>query len=473
MKNLSFLSAIAAFGILATGCSDDMGGKDPQIPEGEKSVARLTISAAALPQTRAAAENTDEATAEEMSIAVASGLKVFIFEQGDSGLFIDSEKLTLEPGTDGDGDGLPDNYTSAPFEVATGDVQIFVFANDKYNLINDPAPSETAAAFKKQAFTAFSTVPALAIAEDNNFLMGTLWGGVEETIVPGNTTAAPQLIDGITIGRLAAKVQLLIDNPGNPAETNPLWNTTLEGVFSDAKVRLGSLAKIVNPVGVITTAGRTDPYTAGTVVESAVHSETPPLDAVAYGVSTKFMQYYPATFGANDAVLYATENTSAMYDLPTDSDNVPHQYYGSTTYMQIEAIFTPDEVYDPANMAAAPVAGTPGMDFWAAEYQGFLTYFSGNPSSVADAYSVPVEYIGGKMYYKFPVFDTDESTDSNVTRNRVLRNHSYTFTVNVVRELGSDTDVVDPQEPITELTAIEVEVEVLNWDKVTTGEVDL
>ncbi len=452
----SFRSAILAVAAIAiagfAGCSKDNNGD--RGPEGrksdEKSFAQLVISTGNSGLTRAADENSDPASTEESTINVSGtgDLKVFVFDADD--VFDSAYELELTANTPSGTD--PVTYTSDPFQVTRGEMTFFIFANDISGLITAPTIGMTVDAFRELAVAAYGADTDIDIATNDQFLMGTLWQGTTATINSTGTIDSPQNIP-MSIGRLASKITL--------ASADPL-NTNLPGVFSGTTYRLGTVARTINTVGVF--EGSLLPYNPNSdvVVNSYLHNIPAAISAT---LDAAYLDYTSYKSPDSGEFFYATENTTAR------SGAYNQQFYGNTTYIQIRTVFTPSSIYSPDDPATpiSPVAT--GTSFWTAAYNGILMFFNGDPTGKpgVDNDSI-VYYTDGVMYYKFPVFDPGE--EDAVIRNRVLRNHSYTFTVNIVRDLGTPTEPVDPTEPIIENGTVDITVTVLNWDKVT-GSVDL
>lgn len=450
------LCAVAALGILATGCSKD--GSDtvtPPVNNGEKGFIQLTVSSL-VPDTKAGAQGAQTATAEELAIIEGTGkLKVAVFTTG--GIYDYAGTLDLAETTPGSKE-----YKSTPFEVTAGDLYFFVFANDVGDKITLPTSAMDMNTFMKQAVPAvYSGTGAaenmtLDIATDNRFLLGSLWQ-VSKLAAGGGTSTAPKTVE-LTIGRLSSKVNLnSIDYTSGNAE--------LKGAFSAGKYRLGTLAKGIHTVGVHT--GTNLPYgsNTGVLVTSQKHNSPYVINVNDFN-STDFAQYtaFQAINGTN--MFYATENTTAR------DESTGQQYFGNTSYIQVETVYTPkmSEVYDPADIAGGAL-GTDATDyaagtFWTGIYQGKRLIFNANPNTNPDVTAIK-EYTDGLNYHKFPIFDPSE-TDA-VYKNRVLRNHYYEFDVTKINDLGSHTKDVDPKEPIPDKTTVDVKVTVANWDKVKSG----
>lgn len=475
------LCAVAALGILATGCSKE--GSDtvtPPVNNGEKGYISLTVSSE-VPATRAADPGAQTATDAELKIDAAKGLKVYVFDENG---VLNYSSATDTNATGGalpltdmntvDGTTYPvagKTFRTTPFEVTAGDLYFFVFANDG-TLISAPITSTPMEDFMKQAVATVYSGGAgventlLDIATDNQFLLGTLWRE-DKLAAGGGTLTDPKPVD-LTIGRLSSKIHL-------SEITYATDNAELKGTFSAGKYRLGTLANKINTVGFHSGAYLpvgNDNNNKNVLVESKVHNSQAWLAGDVFN-STDFVQYTAfkavntsGSGGTNTNMFYATENTTAR-DASTGQ-----QYFGNTSYIQVETVYTPkmSEVYNPADIAGGAL-GTDATDyaagtFWTGIYQGKRLIFNANPNTNPDVTAVK-EYTDGLNYHKFPVFDPNE-TDA-VYKNRVLRNHYYDFNVTNFKDLGSHTKDVDPKEPIPDKTTVDVKVTVANWDKVKSG----
>jgi hypothetical protein len=246
-------------------------------------------------------------------------------------------------------------------------------------------------------------------------------------------------------------------------------------------------------------AAHLDPFTANREVTSAKHKspyleeDSEPTEKV-FNV-TDFVQYYsfmPVAPAAADAIdwFYAVENTTELQPL----GEIKAQFYGNTTYIQIETVYTPDhtEVYDfVKNLVTnkyemkllAATEGTPWTGtFWSYGTGAARVLLNEDPKSdeadpqiIADLVDLAtaeiLEYKDGKNYHKFPVQDPGET--AGLYKNRVLRNHYYSYDVEGIVDLGSNTSDVDPTEPIEGETWLRIKVEVAPWDKVTNGSIVL
>lgn len=452
-RTMQWLGAFAALAILATGCSKDETTGGQNLAEGEKGFVQLTLSTEAL-ASRAATAGAATATPDELAVVATDGLTVAVFNE-DGSFNYGAQALTLAQGD-------PGEYVSAPIAVEAGNLFFFVFANNGTGgKITAPTGGDINA-FMASVAPVVYTANVPDIATPGEFLLGSLWR--QYTLTPaGGTDAEPVQVEIPAIGRLSSKVVM---NEVNLAFTG---TSGLLGAFTDAKYRPGSVATAINYVGVHKPAaplwkGTDLPYVAATLVESAKHMAshvTPNSDFLA---NTSFtFEAVDAVTPANTKAFYLTENTTGRDAL------TGQQYFGNTSYIQIVTKYTPTpaETYDLTGAASATL--TDG-DFWTGVIGGVRMIYNEDPSALAGISDVKA-YDGGLNYHKFAIFDTNE-TDA-VLRNRVLRNHHYSFDVTGITDLGEPTEVVDPTEPITEKTTIEIIVKVANWDKVALGEVEL
>ncbi|MDR2911799.1 MAG: Mfa1 family fimbria major subunit [Alistipes sp.] len=473
-----FLFAAAALGLLATGCN-----KENTTPidggDGEKSVVTLTVSNAVEGAATRAASGEQTATTAESNVNVASGLKVFVFNEDGSPDGTNPRSLTLT--------GSASPYTSSTFEVNAGKKFFFVFANAAASTIPTAAISNMEV-FMKQTIATASVDPSLEIAQANNFLLGTLWA--QKAIAPAGGTATTPATVPLTIGRLASKVTL------SSIVYTKAVSSPLAGSFSNGSYRMGSLAKRVNVAGVHENfrneeTGATLPIGSattnkGVTVYSAVHTASPYLNPANPQVdltynNTDFSKYSAgndATFTGRlplTSFFYVTENTTAL---------APVQYWGNTTYIQVETVYTPvaSELWkDNAGTLEAFAGSLSGNTFWTATVKadyaadptlrGKRLLFGEQPSASSTIVENVETYTGGKNYHKFAVQDQDETT--SIAKNRVLRNHYYDFKVTSFNDLGTPTPEVDPGEPIPDKTSVNIEVTVKGWDKVTQGSIEL
>lgn len=469
-KKVNFLFALATVGLLWTGCSNESEElvPNPNPETGEKSYVSLTIKNGAT--TRSSENATEETEGFEAAITVADGLKVIVFNANgtlDTNAPNGGVALTNTSGT----------YVSDKFEVTSGTKYFFVFANDAANKIVAPTSAMTMTEFMEKtiAVALNAAHPTELTNGGSKFLLGSLWG-VPTTAPAGGTDTSPKHIS-LEIGRLSSKVKLAtLDYTNKDAD--------LKGTFADAKFRLGTIPKAINFVGMH--EGTSLPTAAaGVVVTSAVHNASAwnDTDETNYYRFNTVSPSTPSVSGewpaaqAAGGFFYAVENTSG--------NGVDMQRYGNTSFIQFETVYTPDatEIYDPATLTAYTGTLT-NNTFWRVRVKassangaaGKWIIVGVDPTTVtlhADIETMTEypQYVGGKNYHKFAIFDNKESNE--VCKNRVLRNHYYEFNITKFNSLGEPTDKVDGNEPIPNKTTVDVTVTVKDWDKVETGNVEV
>jgi hypothetical protein len=464
-----FLFAVAALGLLATGCSNE---ENPNAPDGNgvKKAIQLTITTTGEEATRAASQDGEIPVTGESEIVINEGLKVFVFNE--NGTFDTSEELRLvSTGTA----NVYETPLEDAFEVTSGNKFFFVFANaNGYPAITKATANTSSMEVFMKSVIEVASADASQIATNGSFLLGTLWA--EKIVAAGGGTDEEPYNVPLQIGRLASKINLAA-----VAYTDGSEAVALNGTFSAATYRLGSLAKRINVAGVHTgfATGSQLPFGAagkGVLVTSAVHEEAP-LDEDVYN-TTAYNQYSSPTSTyagkAINAASYATENTSAYIG--------GVQYFGNTTYMQIETTYTPGagDLSNPTTLEQIVTAGVNGADFWTATVKvndatllagtaGKRLMFNADPSANTNLENIH-KYTQGKNYHKFPIQDQQE--ENALMKNRVLRNHSYSFNITGFNDLGSWTSDVDPTEPIPDNSFVEFTVTVRSWDKVV-GDIEL
>ena len=476
MKNtFKFLFAVAAFGLLATGCSKEATDNGIDGGEGEKSYIQLTVTSE-IPGTRGS--TTEQAASDaESAIDDSRPLKVWVF---NSDFTLDkAASLSLTETVAGS-----NVFISSPIEIGAGSKYFYVFANDPASggKITAATTGITMDAFMKTAITTANPGGALDIAVDNAFLLGTSWAQ-QVTAPAGGTADAPVTVTVPALGRLTAKVNLSDIVYSSKADH-------LQGAFSAGQYRIGSLPYKINTVGVY--EGANIPVgNHGVLVISQAHeyfptSPFPPLDLTNGGENeynaTDFLRYASwkavntlgdgtngAATGKNTNSFYTNENTTKLIN---GVGVGTWQYFGNTSYIQIQTVYAPvaAELYSPVTLVAGQNLAGNG-DFWAAEVNGVRILFNAEPE-IGTAHEdidmdTIVKYEGGKNYHKFAIFDPNESEPEK--SNRVLRNHYYEFSITKFNDLGSHTDKVSPIEPVPTTTTVEIKVQVKNWDKVSSG----
>lgn len=437
MKNrFKLLFAAVALIAFTTACQKETTGKsNPE--EGEKTSVSLTIITDQATPTRGAGDETEIKTEGEANIATEKGVKIYVFKESGMLDFSGERKLV----SNGPG-GL---YTlSEPFEITAGNRYFYVFLNDD-RAVTTPENMES---FMRTAIPTPYDRNVPAIADPTTFfLMGTLWPEITD-VAAGGTTDAPVRIE-LGIGNLASKVQLTnIDYVTK--------NSTLKGKFTEGRYRLGGLPLNIHNVGV--SKGYEKPTGQGVLVTSYVHNKE-------YSVEDYLLTMDNDAWKVVANPFYATENTTAP-------NNKSLQYFGNTSFVQIETVYIPDnsEVYDGTTGELSSRTADYQGTFWTGEVDKVRRIYDADPTTTIKGIENVKEYKDGKNYHKFAIFDKNETDD--VIRNRVLRNHYYEFTVNAFNDLGAKDKEVLPNEIVPTKTTVEVNVKILDWSKVT-GTVDL
>ena len=470
-NNFKFLFILAIFGLTIAGCNKETGTQTSD-KDGDKGSIQLIVRSNA-PQVRGS-DGEETATAAEVKIDGAKGLKVYVFNEDGTLDYASPGALSLT-------ETSSNVFKSEAFDVTAGNKYFFVFANDPASGGKITAPTATMrmSDFLTQAVTTSNAGGALNIAQDNNFLLGTLWK--EMKLAPAGGTGSAPITVNLTIGRLSSKINLTAINYVTS-------NANLSGVFSNGKYRLGTLPYKINTVGVHegtpTPAGNDDVLVTSYVHNVNAFIGTPPsvtfntADFIQYAAFKDVLGDGVGTFNTN--IFYTTENTTAR-DI-----NTGHLYFGNTSYIQIETIYTPAlaEVCNPETLAPNQTLG--GATFWTIEIVNKPVTAAGiaigankriiitNPASAILHQDLNpatlLVYTDGKNYHKFAIFDKKETDD--VKKFRVLRNHYYEFKVTNFKDLGSHIPDVDPAEPIPTITTIDVQVTVKDWDKVS-GDIEI
>lgn len=435
------------------GCSNDSHENGGIEIEGESTVVSIKLSDASNTITRAAGNETEAATGDETIIE--GKVTILVYDKDDN--------LELKHTID----NLP-NDKKAQFTVKSGRKYFYVVANQ---VVNETGTTGVIAqknkmSFERQEMNVSLSDPAevLSITSGRgNYVIGTLWGQPVD-IEAGGTETNPKKIT-LEIGRAAAKVKLHSVEKGT--------NSNMDGEFTLPNYRLGSIPQKYYHVGQY--AGLIAPPNSNHgKVSSAVHQEpwyqNNPGSGTQNSLFTNYKQWVevtklPASTGDPlTEFFYAVENTTAL-------DQQSNQYYGNTTYIQLETVYVPtDEELLDVNDLSSTVTRK-GATFWVVTIDK-LNYLVGNYDDATAETITQItevkEYKDGKNYHKFPVRDKSESDPEKM--HTVLRNHYYEITVNSIKDLGEPTDKVDPWEPITTETVIEAEIKVIPWSKITQGE---
>ena len=165
---------------------------------------------------------------------------------------------------------------------------------------------------------------------------------------------------------------------------------------------------------------------------------------------------------ATDATaVYTTENTSEG------------NLQGEHTYVSVRGTFTPAEYYSYNGTDLKKEAGevTAGTTFYKVIADGQIYYFTekgvgiyGAEGFASSKGSTSVEYRDGLCYYNVFLNPKSENTKEKYD---ILRNTIYTVRVTKINGIGDSSDSVVAEEPIADLTALSVEVEIEDWAQVS------
>ena len=477
------LCAVVALGAIVAGCSNEAQG--PDSPDaGEKSYVKLVINTevAKSPSRAGTFDGQPATTTAETTLDPTKGVRVVVFNEAGEQSFKGDMTLTSV------GEGAYETQDTR-VEVPAGRHYFFVFANELQSLIALPTAGQTKDQWMATQFGVTYTKNAnqdatgLDIATADKFLLGSLWQ--EVTIAPagGKNTNDEAAVIQMQIGRLASKIVLTEVNKGT---------SNMKGTFTLPKYRMGTLSLKMTNAGVASEA----PLGTKTniLVTSAKHDSPFTKDA---NVTTppylfndtdfqRYTEFKEVTANASN-FFYAAENTTARQSFAVGGiTGIGAQFYGNTTYVQIETVYTPvdgnvaeGEVYVLGGTPEAPTLTKTTLvnaTFHTAGVGANRIILATKPASLSAAEAALlgvasvddiVTYTDGKNYHKFPVQDPGES--DYLYKNRVLRNHYYTYTVDNIEELGSYTPEVDPIEPIEDITFLKLSISVRNWDKVSNG----
>lgn len=448
-KEITSLTVGALAFLFISGCNSELknGPSDPNQPGTETTVEVKLIMPSTSPFARAAGGTTSPAEGDELEI----NTDVYIFVYNSSNLLERVEKMDA-PVANGD---------KKQFTVKSGTKYFYVVANQP--VVTPPTEGvqeiNTRKGFETQrlASTISGTAPEVLSITSPDFVMGTLWG-TPIVASEGGTAANPKQLT-LDIGRAAAKVKLHSVQQG--AESN------MKGTFTEPAYRLGSVPNIYYHVGQYDDSG-TSPIVPPTAnhgkVTSAVHNESwgtagdPNVQNDKFGNYTEFINVSPVATPLTD-YFYATENTTAIIS--------GYQYYGNTTYIQLRTKYTPDatEIVDMETLEQTAQPLDQGTFYVVTiDNKDYIV-----PEIIATVdHSNPRAYINGINYHKFPVRDILESDPER--KHTVLRNHYYEVAVTSIKNLGDPSGEVDPSEPITDNTEVEITINILPWSKISQSE---
>lgn len=413
-----------------TACSDD--DKSDVVDPGVNPVERENDTAV---QFRVSQSNPgtysyqgDEYGASDAESAIGGTVAVYIFD--DDGIFEKSATLAVN--------GSNNNYLSDPLEISSGNKYFYVFAN--MGNIGGAVLPNAAGMYRTNFEKTLVTSTLAAMTTSGAFYIGTLEPQIKN-VATGGTTESPVTVS-VEVGRLAAKVKL--------AESNPdVKNVKGDFKVADATYRLINESKniflvgqpssrIITPGNIMTSPHFTDPYPSSNidtqtewrgfiqVVDSFYTKEnthTTPFNGTATSVQYR-VQYEP-----DETELYGLDGQTGALD-------------GSGTFWRVRIGSTDANEYYLLNADPGVMTSIPGLgDIVAGSVQ---------------------EYENGYAYYIIPIEDKRETVPA--ARYSVIRNHYYELSIRSINRLGNPKpDVVDPEIPIGEDTAIVVDIEVLPW----------
>lgn len=425
MSKYLMMAAVGLLAGFASCSSDDDDGGGGVIP-GKTGYAELKIIDG-IPATYASGETEPPIAGE---IELSTEMEIYIFDEDEK--FESLKQVTYDDAT----------KKTSSFQVTSGNKYFYVFSN-----LPQPIPmpnvGDARVDFEKSIKIITIETDSTSISKRGKFFIGTLYGS-ETTVAGTGTPAVPEPLS-ISIGRIASKVNL-ISVPDNAS------GSAIKGGFSEKFYRIRSIPEKVYLVGQY--QGSTPPPALGVQTISAVHEEAPLVG----GNPNPVFHDYDFTSTSNiNAPMYTIENTSKK-------DGTGNIYYGNTSYIQLRVKYTPDagEVYriDGSTGGVVPGNGT----FYTGILNSSRHIFEADPSTNTDVTSIK-QYTNGIMYYNFPIKDISEATIELQTS--IIRNHYYEVTVKSISNLGENTDLVDPEKPITEEKDVLVEVTVLPWSKIT------
>lgn len=430
-----FLSTIILSTIVFSGCSNESDGPGPE-PRGKEK--EVTLSIKTHDNNTKATRAGKDATSDEKTI---TGLaKVYVYD-GDGKLEYRDEQVTLTP--------AKMDYT---MKITSGTKYFYVFANTGANI----SVKNTRVEFEKQIIeTGFGLEDLPDLCKNANFFMGTLWGvPVEIKDDDGDGKEAIEL----EIGRITAKIKLISvekDKENNGFSIRP-------GTFTKSAYSIGGAANKAYAVGQYT--GSLPPKNHSTYT-SAVHSklpgtkDVPNIEDFIYYSTWKEITAVPPT-GPIDQYFYAMENTTAK-----DLQN--KQYYGNTTHIQLETIYTPtkEEIWN-SDLTEKGKDLITGTTFWTIIKDGVHYITNAEPTVLPDKDTKIKMYTDGKNYHVLAIADNDFKNDP-VLRYAVLRNNYYEISVTGIKDLGDNEPITDPTIPIPDEVDVTATIKILDWSQVT------
>lgn len=412
------LYPILAAAVVASACNkqeplpgngSDNGGVETSGPGAEMTISLKVASDG--PSTKA----TDAGTEQERKLTSASA---YVFnEVGTLEAVAEFENAAVTPST--------------KVKVSLGKKTVYVLAN----LLDTPQgaiPGYPEPNMQKEVMT-ISAINDI-IGEDNNpsFAMS----GYSTTEVQSSTGGVNNNQCSVTLTRLSAKVSV----------TNNAIDASAEkaaGTLDNVKVKPRNIAAKEYYFPYPSTEWSTPNYEASAV--DAANYLNPDTGTA-------------GTFSPISNPVYVSEN------------KVSTPKNGNTTYLILQATFTPKEVYkaDGSGIDANWSAGT-FFRYQNADGTFAPKYYSASPTDQSLSGGNPVEYTDGTSYYRVLVSGDQANTDLS-KRYSVQRNTLINLSITHATGAGSNTEdgVVpkDPETPIDETSDLTVTVTVADWTSV-------
>lgn len=187
-------------------------------------------------------------------------------------------------------------------------------------------------------------------------------------------------------------------------------------------------------------------------------------------VFAEFIKGLEANYTGINATGTSVTDAGAVYTTENTSEG---NLQGEHTYASVRGTFVPAETYSWNGTVLEKEAGevVAGTTFYKVIADGQIYYFTekgggiyGAEGFAAEKSSESVEYKDGLCYYN--VFLNPKPVGGE-TKYDILRNTIYTVRVTKINGLGDSSDSVVPTDPIADLTALSVEIEIEDWAQVS------
>ncbi len=421
-KSVFFAAALMA-GFAS--CSNEDGLDNPAtVDEGTPTAFSLVIGQ---PKTYA----TDATNATDAEVAINT-IDVYIF--GTDNVFQKRQTIAV------------DDFTKNG-NVYTSNKAIKTTTGNKYIYVGVNLPDDVANAIPTQGVNVAYNIANVTELNTAGFAMFNTYKATPTTLVADPTGDGSANKVEISVARILSKVMVV---------KNFSSNEVAGGRIGDLEFSVGNINKKY-------------------FIYPTANNEDPNYDTVA---NTDWGNNFYHLFGTLESDKYKNVNedldnmklAAAHYIMEnTSSAKVKNDH----TYANIRMTFIPDEMVtynegDTEPIAKVPAAGTPGDDFYTAQKNGKLYYFSDKDQAVKWAGEANVvKYTDGKCYYR--VFLTGSDNEYNVLRNTI-----YKVSIATVAGIGKGTPGLDGGggeeggeeggEDIDTPTNMKVEVKIENWN---------